>query len=386
MHPIATIKRHASNVRFHTYPIPMSPTPDVFALENLDLLRALVSIPSVSGQEHGAVAYLVSWMQSHGFDARVDRAGNAVGMLDGGPRPDGSPSREIMLLGHIDTVPGDIPIRIEGGKLYGRGSVDAKGPLTAFVLAALAAPPRPGWKLTVIGAVEEEAPSSKGAKYVADRYRPDYCIIGEPNHWRRIALGYKGRLLANARREKTLAHTASPETGAIDDLIDFWNDVRQRADQFNQGRTRPWELLQYGVLDVDSGGDGMHIWAEMRTGFRLPLDISPDEMRFVLSEIAEAHDVHLTFGGGEPAYRAEKNSPLVRAFLRAIRAQNGKPGFVVKTGTSDMNVVGPVWHIPIVAYGAGDSALDHTPHEHIVIAEWARSVAVLANALDKLMT
>ncbi len=364
----------------------MSPTPDVFALENLDLLRALVSIPSISGQEHGAVAYLVSWMQSHGFDARVDRAGNAVGVLDGGPALDGSPPHELMLLGHIDTVPGDIPIRIEGGKLYGRGSVDAKGPLTAFVLAALAAGVKPGWRLIVIGAVEEEASSSKGAKYVADRYHPDYCVIGEPNHWRRIALGYKGRLLANARREKTLTHTASPESGVIDDLIVFWNDVKAYVDEINQARTRPWEILQAGVEAIESGGDGMNVWAEMKAGFRLPLDISPDEMRFTLAEMADAHDVHLTFGGGEPAYRAQKNTPLVRAFLRAIRAQNGKPGFVVKTGTSDMNVVGPVWNIPIIAYGPGDSALDHTPEEHIEIAEWARSVAVLTDALDNLMT
>jgi len=364
----------------------MPPTPDVFALENLDLLRALVSIPSISGQEHGAVAYLVSWMQSHGFDARVDRAGNAVGVLDGGPGPDGSPPREMMLLGHIDTVPGDIPIRIEGGNLYGRGSVDAKGPLTAFVLAALAAGVRPGWRIIVTGVVEEEAPSSKGAKFIAERYHPDYCVIGEPNHWRRIALGYKGRLLVTARREKTLAHTASPETSAIDDLIDFWNDVRDHVAAINQERNRPWEILQSGVEAIDSGGDGMNIWAEMKAGFRLPLDISPDEMRFILAEVADDHDVHLTFGGGEPAYRAEKNTPLVRAFLRAIRAQNGKPGFVVKTGTSDMNVVGPVWRVPIIAYGAGDSALDHTPEEHIVIAEWARSVAVLADALNHLMT
>jgi LysW-gamma-L-lysine carboxypeptidase len=363
----------------------MSPTPDVFALENLDLLRALVSIPSISGQEHGAVAYFVSWMQAHGFEARVDRAGNAVGVLDGGPGPDGAPPRELMLLGHIDTVPGDIPIHIDGGKLYGRGSVDAKGPLTAFALAALAAGPHPGWKLTVIGAVEEEAPSSKGARYVAERYHPEYCIIGEPNHWRRIALGYKGRLLTTARREKTLSHTASPEAGVIDELILFWNDVRAHVEAVNARRSRPWEILQGGVEAIDSGGDGINVWAEMNAGFRLPLDISPEAMRQTLLAVAATHDVQLAFGGGEPAYRSGKNSALVRAFLRAIRAQNGRPGFVVKTGTSDMNVVGPVWNVPIIAYGAGDSALDHTPNEHIVIAEWARSVAVLTHALDGLM-
>ena len=44
----------------------------------------------------------------------------------------GQPTRDIVLLGHMDTVPGDIPIRREGDVLYGRGSVDAKGPLAAF--------------------------------------------------------------------------------------------------------------------------------------------------------------------------------------------------------------------------------------------------------------
>jgi len=53
------------------------------------------------------------------------------------------------------------------------------------------------------------------------------------------------------------------------------------------------------------------------------------------------------------------------------------PGFVLKTGTSDMNVVAPVWRCPIVAYGPGDSALDHTPHEHVSIDEYWRAILVL---------
>ena len=55
--------------------------------------------------------------------------GNPVGELGDGPR-------HIVLLGHIDTVPGEIAVRREGDLLYGRGSVDAKGPMAAFVMAA----------------------------------------------------------------------------------------------------------------------------------------------------------------------------------------------------------------------------------------------------------
>jgi LysW-gamma-L-lysine carboxypeptidase len=49
-----------------------------------------------------------------------------------------------------------------------------------------------------------------------------------------------------------------------------------------------------------------------------------------------------------------------------------------------MNVVGPAWGCPILAYGPGDSALDHTPREHISLAEYGRAIAVLKDALARL--
>jgi LysW-gamma-L-lysine carboxypeptidase len=92
----------------------------------------------------------------------------------------------------------------------------------------------------------------------------------------------------------------------------------------------------------------------------------------------------LRFWGGDPPYRAEKNTPLVRTFLRAIRQEGGAPKFTVKSGTSDMNVVGPAWRCPILAYGPGDSRLDHTPNEHLDLAEYRTAIAVLARALRSL--
>ncbi len=57
---------------------------------------------------------------------------------------------------------------------------------------------------------------------------------------------------------------------------------------------------------------------------------------------------------------------------------------MLKTGTADLNVVGPAWGCPAVAYGPGDSNLDHTPEEHILLSEYARAVAVLAAVLRKI--
>jgi LysW-gamma-L-lysine carboxypeptidase len=49
-----------------------------------------------------------------------------------------------------------------------------------------------------------------------------------------------------------------------------------------------------------------------------------------------------------------------------------------------MNIVGPAWNCPTVAYGPGDSSLDHTPEEHVEIAEFRRGVEVLVRALKTL--
>ena len=67
----------------------------------------------------------------------------------------------------------------------------------------------------------------------------------------------------------------------------------------------------------------------------------------------------------------------------ALRQAGATPRFKLKTGTSDMNVVGPVWQCPIVAYGPGVSSLDHTPNEHVVVEEFFRAVTVLKDVLER---
>jgi LysW-gamma-L-lysine carboxypeptidase len=57
---------------------------------------------------------------------------------------------------------------------------------------------------------------------------------------------------------------------------------------------------------------------------------------------------------------------------------------VVKTGTSDWNVVAERWSVPALAYGPGDAALDHTPNEHLDLASYDAAVSVLVSVLDRL--
>jgi LysW-gamma-L-lysine carboxypeptidase len=351
-----------------------------FLLHPISLLEQAVRIPSVSGHEQAVARFLVESMAQLGFHSYVDEAGNAVGEAGDGPT--------VVLLGHIDTVPGVVPVRIEDGKLYGRGTVDAKGPFVAFIAAAArllaAAGNHTGLplRLVLVGAVEEEAASSRGAHYVVDRYAPVACIIGEPSGWDRLTLGYKGRLLVEGRWEQPMAHSAGREIAVAERAVAFWNAVHARCAAANEGKTRLFDQLIPSLRSIYSGSDGLHDWAELTIGLRLPPGVAPSALAEELA--AHAHGGTLRFRGGCEAYQGEKNSPLVRAFLRGVRSAGGTPGFLLKTGTSDMNVVGPAWRCPILAYGPGDSALDHTPEEHVEIAEFERAVDVLGTALRHL--
>ena len=245
----------------------------------LSLLRELLAIRSPSGHEMPAVNHLVNWLGGHGFMAHRDGAGNAVGVLEA---PRGNPLREIILLGHIDTVRGFPKVVERDGKLYGRGAVDAKGPLAAFATAAAIVGPRPGWRIVVAGAVEEESATSKGARYLAARRRPDLCVIGEPTGSQRMALGYKGRLLADVEFQRMMSHTAGPAVAAPELAFGYWRCVQDLVDELNTGRERSWEQVQASLRHVSSGDDGLLETAEMRMGFRLPLSIGPEVMKRLL--------------------------------------------------------------------------------------------------------
>ena len=337
------------------------------------LLHDLVAIPSPSREEGAAAAFLVEWMRAAGYDqAFVDAAGNAVGICGAG-------QREIALLGHIDAFAGFPPVRLEGRRLYGRGAVDAKGPLCAFAVAARRAALRGDVKVVVIGAVEEEAATSRGARYAATQYQPEFCVIGEPSAWDRITLGYKGRLLLDWRWRGGLSHSAGQEASPAERAVAFWQRVKDHCDDYNRGLDSLFARLDASLRDINTRQEGVDGIAEMTVGLRLPPGISPDQLA---AQFAAEDGATITARGGESACAGERNSPLSRHFRRAIRANGGRPRFVYKTGTADMNVVAPIWNCPILAYGPGDSKLDHTPHEHIDLDEYLRAIAVLTTALE----
>ncbi len=343
-------------------------------LDPVEFLKGALEIPSPSGAERLVAEYLAEGMARLGMKAWVDEADNARGQLGAGPV-------QVVLLGHIDTVPGEVPVRLEGDKLFGRGAVDAKGPFVTFILAAASLPQEVLERFTVhlVGATEEEVPSSKGARYVAPLLRPDYVVIGEPSGWEGITLGYKGRLLVRVRREKDNFHSAHHEPNAAEELINYFNSVRAWTEGLNTGM-RPFDQVQYSLRDFRIHPAQTKQVAELFFDLRLPPRLPPEEaIRHLLAYAPPT--LELDFFGREVPYQGPKDTPLTRALRVGIRKAGGRPVFKLKTGTSDMNVLAPHWPVPMVAYGPGDSTLDHTPHEHLLVPEFLKGIEALREAL-----
>jgi [amino group carrier protein]-lysine/ornithine hydrolase len=363
----------------------------------------MLRIPSLCGQEDELADLLVTTMEEAGFQAHRDEVGNVIGTVLPSPlRPaaghggtglqgvgrgvggEGAAQR-VVILGHMDTVPGSIAVKRRDGTLYGRGAVDAKGPLATAMVAATRAAGSSRCEISVIGAVQEEGPSV-GARHLSRCPVPNYLVIAEPSGWDAVVLGYKGSQRFTVEFTQPSAHTAGSEPSAPERAVDFWHKLVGWCAEQASGDGAP--VNQFGrltatLIGMASESDGLHDTASLHVGLRLPPGLScrqvQDGVRALLPEEASCR-----FAAGEEAVRSRKDTPLVASFLRSIRSEGGKPRFKVKTGTSDMNVVGPAWNCPMLAYGPGDSRLDHTPNEHIVVEEYLQAIRVFTAVLQEL--
>ncbi|MFB6227594.1 MAG: [LysW]-lysine hydrolase [Halobacteriales archaeon] len=334
--------------------------------EGRNLLEDLVDTPSVSGEEDAAAERLAAYFEARDREVRIDSIGNVRAPADD----------SVLLTSHVDTVPGDIPVRVEDGVLHGRGSVDATGPLVAMAVAAVET------GVSFAGVVGEER-DSRGARHlIADREAPDAVINGEPSGWDAVTLGYRGLLSGTYVATSESGHTSRPDENAIQSAIGWWGRVEEAF------ATDEWTSVFEGVtpkpvgIDGGTSADGLSVEATMDVQFRIPPDTDGSTVREIAD--GELDDGTVQWYESIPPVMRSPRNPVARAFRVAIRAIGGEPSQLRKTGTSDMNLYADAWDCPMATYGPGDSALDHTPREHLSLGEFDRAVTVLERACDRL--
>jgi LysW-gamma-L-lysine carboxypeptidase len=356
----------------------------------VNLLSQMVKIYSPSGKEEKISLFLASELNKLGFSVHRDEVGNVIGQIG-----EGSPV--VLLCGHMDTVEGKIPVRVKDGELFGRGTVDAKGPLAAMIVAASNFV-NGGFegKILVVGVVDEEKGGTGIQHFVKEGIQPDYAIFGEPSGLEKVVFGYKGILTVKVTVETPSGHSAAPWLfdNAIEKAIDFWKQINKLHLREEKLKSRFYSITSCltGIKGGNNSASFIPSHCEILVQLRIPPQLTPeqvfDEVKRKITRYKATNPkvtVKVESVDVAKAFEADRRSVIVRALAWGIRKTTlNYASFSRKTGTGDMNVLGNELQIPVVTYGPGDSKLDHTPDEHINIKEYLDSIEVLRKTLIKL--
>jgi acetylornithine deacetylase len=279
----------------------------------LETLQLLISTPSVNpdlapgeGPGEAAIAAVIrDWFSTRGIKSWLEDAApgrpNAIARIGNGKSP------TLVFCAHFDTVstagmtiPPFDP-RVEGNRVYGRGSYDMKGGAAA-ILCAVAQLAKENLNGTVIAAlVADEEYASLGAQHFVAHHKADACVVTEPSEGRLI-LGHKGFVWAEITTEGRAAHgsrwdlglSAIARMGRIVAALDEFDRTELRA------RTHPLVGPASQHCATIHGGAGLSTYAptctlqlERRT---LPGETTAqvlDEIRSVIASAGEEASVRL---------------------------------------------------------------------------------------------
>jgi acetylornithine deacetylase len=188
-----------------------------------ELLAQLVAIDSVNprlvpgGAGEAEIArFVAAWLERNGVAADYhdlgDARANVVARVPGTGH-----GRALLLNAHLDTVglggaDAGLSPRVEGNRLYGRGSFDMKGSLSAIMLVAATVAERPLAGDVIVTAVADEEAYSIGTEAVAETVTADAAIVAEPTEMR-IVVAHKGFAWLEVATDGVAAHGSRYDLG-----------------------------------------------------------------------------------------------------------------------------------------------------------------------------
>jgi len=322
----------------------------------LELLKAYSPTGSESEAVRKYVGIVSKWWEG---DVVVDRVGNAILTYGNG-------SKWILLAGHIDTVPGELPVGYDGHVFRGRGAVDAKGPLTSMTVGAIEAIKhlREGdCRVTVAALVAEEGRSYGARELVSSGIRPTAIVVGEPSGCSGVIVGYRGSIKLGVKCHGVSGHSSTPQSGvsAVDELINSWLRMRDVINSIPNSNI---------TINYIRGGQPFSVIpkdAEAVIDIRVPVD---GDLNVVKALVVSALTNRCTYEviDETPPVKVSVNNTVVRSLIRSLIKNGLRPSPVIKLGTSDMNLLARITD-NIVGYGPGRSELSHTDREEISITE-----------------
>jgi len=200
----------------------------------VEIAQALLRVPSLTPAGPAAFDLVEGWLKAAGFTVRrraFAEPGTAEAINLWAEIGAGSP--HLAFNGHLDVVPpgpearwrhGPFSGDLADGELWGRGAVDMKGGVAAFLAAALAhVAAHGGGHLSILLTGDEEGPAVNGTRKIVDWCAAegaafDAAIVGEPTSVARLGdtvkIGRRGSLSGTVIVAGVQGHVAYPERAA----------------------------------------------------------------------------------------------------------------------------------------------------------------------------
>lgn len=363
----------------------------------LDLLRRLISIPSVNpalgpDEPHGEeaiAAFAGEWLAAHGLPSRLKHAApgrpNVVAETGGGDGP------TLVFCAHLDTVSAagmTIPPfepRFEGGRVYGRGSYDMKGGAAAVMAAAASLAGRDLHGRLLVALLADEEYASLGAQDFVRRHKADACILAEPSEGRLI-LGHKGFVWAEIATAGRAAHGSRWDLGVsaigkmgrvIAALEDFdQKELRRRVHPLLGPASQHCALIQGGA-GLSTYSPECRLQVERRT---LPGETAAQviaELRAVVRRAGEEAEVRCLLE--RPPLRCDRNATIARCVRDSALAVLGAAPKEAGVGYWMDAALFAAAGIPSVNYGPGGAGA-HEAVEWVDLESVIQCTGVLAAA------
>jgi len=324
--------------------------------------RGLIDIDSTTGREGHAARWLARHLHDLGFSVTEQPVEGDRANVIATASPASTPL--VTLSTHFDCVPPFFPSRVEGDRLYGRGSCDAKGILAAQVAAVDRLRTQGETRVGMLFVVGEER-GSDGAKIAnaAAGGSGRFLVNGEPTE-SRLGAATRGILRLKLHADGRAAHSSFPELGisAIDKLLDALIELRSlpMPDDPLLGRTH----YSVGLI---SGG------------------VAPN----VVSPSAEAEVMFRTVGDAGEVRRAVTPLEARVSIEHVLDVPPVKmaivPGFetAVFPYTTDIPFL-PAWGQPLL-FGPGSVHVAHTANEYLSIPELHAAIDSYVSIASRLL-
>lgn len=332
----------------------------------VDWARDLIGIPSVSGQEEVIADYVADRL-ADAPGLRIERrSGSVVARQRGGSGP------RVLVVGHLDTVPGEVALVEDEAHLGGLGACDMKGGLAVMLGLAHA---QVAANLTLVFYPNEEVAFAANGLHALGSVVSghDLAVVLEPTG-NFVELGCQGTLRARIELTGQRAHTSRPWMGR--NAIARLGDVLSLVATFD--RRRPLlEGAEYreslepvrveGFVAYNVVPDRVRLWVN----HRFAPDLSPEEAG---DRLARALGPAL---GPEDALVVEEATagapPATAGFERLVACARGVRA---KLGWTDVAFLASLG-VPGVNFGPGDPLLAHSGREVLAKADLEEALEAL---------